>query len=568
MKRFRYLSILLAVFLLYSCEKFIDLQPLSKVSTNDYWKTSADLKNYIVQFYPSAFPYSSMVAEEAINSDDFIYGSQSSIMNGERVKSTGNWRGDWSSIRAVNIFFANYKKCAEALSSYSQYLGEAYFFKAWFYFNLVKRYGDVPWYVSPLDVNSTEELYRPRDPRNVVVDSILACLDKATTYLGIISKTGNNRINKETALAFKTRVALHEASWEKYHANDAFKVTGANPNKYFLATVAAAEELMNGSTYAHELTPWANYYTMFGAENMNNMKEVLLWKAFNYTEGYGNSTQIYLLGECAGKGATWELVSSFLDKNGQPYDYLGLSATTKGNDFLTKIVTDCDPRLHTTIFAPGDLMSVQPAAMRKIFDFPPIDQGGNYLCPTGFQVRKTTNPYANDAAVKNAIGNTGYILFRYAEVLLNYAEAKYELDGTVANTQLNLLRARAGMPDFIVIAQSSDLNPVNYGYTVSDALYEIRRERRVELALEGFRDEDYMRWAAATLFNGKRPKGYPFKASEFPAFTPKMDANGLIDYYQKDMPNGYQFRVGTDYLYSIPQDEITINPALNQNPGW
>lgn len=104
---------------------------------------------------------------------------------------------------------------------------------------------------------------------------------------------------------------------------------------------------------------------------------------------------------------------------------------------------------------------------------------------------------------------TGLILLRYGEVLLNYAEAKCELDNSVAYEALNLLRKRAGMPDFSVNAQSLDKNKVDYGYSITDELYEIRRERRVEMALEGQRDEDYMRWAASALFKNKRPKDIP-----------------------------------------------------------
>lgn len=572
MKGLTYILIFLAVFLLISCESFINLQPLDRISTNDYWKSSSDLKNYVVQFYPTAFPNSSMVAETAGHSDDFIYGSQSTIMNGERVISTGNWMGDWSIIRAVNIFFANYQNCTDLLSTYSQYLGEAYFFKAWFYFNLVKTYGDVPWYSKPLEINSVEELTKARDPRNLVVDSILVCLDKATLYLGRRSATGNCRLNKETALAFKARVALYEGSWEKYHASDAYKVTGANSNKYFQACVDASEKLMSGSYQVgiyNTGNPKLDYFQLFGFDNMNSINEVIFYKAFNASEGAGNFTQNYLTAEPNQKGVTWELVSSYLGKDGLPYDYLGLSATTKGNDFLTQIAKDCDPRLSATIFIPGDLISELPDALLKTFTKPPINQGGNYLCPTGFQVKKTTNPHTINSGLRyGTLGNTGFILFRYGEVLLNYAEAKYELDNTVAYEQLNLLRSRAGMPNFIVNPRSLDKNPVNYGYTISDALYEIRRERRVELALEGLRDEDYMRWAAASIFLGKRPKGYPFNAAEFPNFTPKIDENGLIDYYKTAMPKGYQFRVGTDYLYSIPQGEIVLNPNLVQNPGW
>ena len=186
------------------------------------------------------------------------------------------------------------------------------------------------------------------------------------------------------------------------------------------------------------------------------------------------------------------------------------------------------------------------------------------------KMKKSANPYSPAAGVPwdTYPGETGNIILRYGEVLVNYAEAKCELDNTVAYTQLNLLRERIGMPNFIVNPKSLDHNLVDYGYPISDELYEIRRERRVELALEGLRDDDYMRWAAHSLFKGKRPKGYPYSAEEFPNFTPLVDENGLIDYYAKDLPNGYRFREGQDYLTSIPKDELTTNPNLIQNPGW
>jgi hypothetical protein len=569
MKRLKFIIIVLAVLLFNSCEKFIDLQPLDKISTISYWKSSSDLKNYTLQFYQVFMTNTEMVSQAAVNSDDFISGSPSVIMDGERVKSTGNWRGDWANIRSINIFFDNYRKCTDVPSLFSQYVGEAYFFKAWFYYALVQKYGDVPWFSHTIDLNDAEDLTRARDPRTLVVDSILTCLDNAAKYLGTRASQGNNQITKEAAFAFKSRVALFEGTWQKYHSTDPFGTPGANSTKYFQACVNAADSLMSGRYTAGIYStgnPSQDYYSLFGFDNMNNINEVILYRAFNATDGAGNYVQNYLTGEVNGKGATWDLVSSYLAKNGQPYDYLTLAATKKGGDFLTQIASDCDPRLSATIFIPGDLVS---KALNLYFTKPPIDKGGNYLCPTGFQVKKTTNPNsANAGMTYGTPGNTGYIILRYAEVLLNYAEAQYELDHTVAYTQLNLLRSRVGMPDFTVNPQASDFNPVNYGYTITDELYEIRRERRVELALEGLRDEDYMRWAAAAIFTGTRPKGYPYNAAEFPAFTPSLDANGLIDYYQTTLPTGYKFRAGTDYLYSIPIDELTLNTNLVQNPGW
>ena len=124
------------------------------------------------------------------------------------------------------------------------------------------------------------------------------------------------------------------------------------------------------------------------------------------------------------------------------------------------------------------------------------------------------------------------------------------------------------MPDFTVNPQNSDPNLIDYGYPISDELYEIRRERRVELALETFRTNDYRRWAAHNLFIGQRPKGYPFGQTEFPSLKRDIDENGLIDYLKKRLPNGYGFKENRDYLEDIPQEEITLNPKLDQNPGW
>ena len=562
-----YISIVCTVAIFNSCEEFIDLSPLDKISTNDYWYTVTDLENYIVQFYPNLG--GSMLIGDTGDSDNIVHPSLSSILNGQRTPATGNWRGECTNIRNVNIFFDNYEKCTANFDQYKHYVGEAHFFRAWFYFGLLKKYGDLPWYTSALQIDDKEGLNRPRDSRTVVADNIIADLDSAAEYLSLRSAVGNQHLSKEVALAFKTRVALYEGTLQKYHANDAFGTSGADPDKYFRQVVSAAEELINGNYTVgiyNTGNPDEDYYGMFGLDNMSNVNEVLLYRAFSLVDGMTNHAQHYVTERNSGKGVTWELVSSYLDKDGKPYDYPDVAATVKGNDFLTKIAADCDPRLKATIWIPGDLKG---ASTNKIFERPGVNEGANWLCQTGFEPKKTSNPYSSGAGdATNSVSQTGYISFRYGEVLLNYAEAKCELDGTVATAQLNLLRKRAGLPDFTVNPQSADPNRTDYGYPVSDALYEIRRERRVEMALEGQRDEDLMRWAAHKLFQHKRPKGYPFLQSEFPEYTVALDENGLVDYWAGFLPNGYQFREGQDYLYSIPQDELTLNPSLKQNPGW
>lgn len=566
MKRFILFIFLLGAFC--SCEDFIDLQPMDQVTMDEYWITSTELEYYTRQFYP-AFCGQSQMLDLTSDNDDMINGSPSVIMDGTRSKTTGSWTGEWTNIRNVNIFFANYRKCESGYDAYKQYLGEAYFFRAWFYFDLLKKYGDVPWYSEVIELDNQEALMRPRDYRVLIADSILADLDHAITHLNLRKDVGNNRINKEAALAFKTRVALYEGSWQKYHANSVFGTSGADPNKYFKACVDAAEELMDGDYMVGLYStgnPEEDYYKLFGFDDMSNINEVLLYKTFNSAEGFGNKTQSFVTYNSESRGITWDLVSSYLGRDGMPYDYLDVAKENKGNNFLTKIAVECDPRLKSTIWIPGDLMSVDQEAY---FSGPTIDGGALQLCPTGFQIKKTANP-ESPAAGKSweTQSETGLILLRYAEVLLNYAEAKYELDGVVADDALNLLRQRVGMPDFKVHSQSSDKNRLEYGYSISDELYEIRRERRVELALEGLRDDDYMRWAACALFKNKRPKGYPVDLAQYPDFASKVDENGLLDYFKDVMPDGYQFRENQDYLYSIPQDELTLNPNLKQNPGW
>ena len=564
MKNSIYLLFLFAFF--YSCESFLDKDPLDAVSSDEYWKTAEDLENYVIQYYTDFSGHANYdnYGYEILAADNAITTSPNETMNGERGTTSGTWTDDWELVRSVNIFFDNYTKCEDDFDAYKQYLGEAYFFRAKFYYYLVKKYGDVPWYSSEIATTDEEALYKARDPRTLVVDSILVDLDKAAEYLEYRSEVGNNRLNKETALAFKTRVALFEGSWQKYHADDVFGTDGADPDKYFQECVDAAEELMNDANA--EVGIYDDYYEMFGLDDMSNVNEVLLYKAYGLDEEITNDVQYLTTYAPYGIGITWSLVSAFLDKNGEPYDYLSLAKEKQGNDFLTQIANDIDPRFRASVWAPGDVVVTSTG---QTFDKPYIDQSGQFLNTTGFQLKKCSNP-DSDAAGGDGGGNseTGFILFRYGEVLINYAEALYELKGEVATDALNQLRSRVGMPDFSVNSQSSDPNVVDYGYTISDELYEIRRERQVELALEGQRVNDYRRWAAHALFKGKRLKGYPFNSEEFPSYNPSLDDNGLIDYLQDELPNGYQFREERDYLSSIPADEITLNPNLEQNPGW
>lgn len=581
MKNILYIMMALALVLTTSCEDFIDNPPEDRISVDDFFTTANDVENYVKKFYPTLPAHGSAnlpLSED--NSDNLITAVPNQILDGTRAPANGSWNPPannstgfsnngnfWDEIRAINILFDNIDQVTDGFEAYRHHLGEAHFFRAWYYFSLLNTFGDVPIYTTEL-LPGSEELLRPRDSRTEVADFILSELDKAIEYLDPRSVVNNSTINKEAALAFKTRVALFEGTWQKYHAGTVFGTSGANPAGYFQQAVDAAQTLIDAGIGLYNTgNPEQDYYTLFGLDDMSAVDEVLFYRVAKTSEQLGHELQFYTTRRTRNMSLTWSLITSYLDKNGAPYDYAGLAATTKGNAFLTQIAIDCDPRLHATVWIPGDL---RVAGSGDLFDKPFIDGGSEELAATGFQVKKFSNPFSPAAGADfGGLSETGYIYFRMGEVLLNYAEALYELNETVAQAELDRLRARVGMPAFSIIPQAEYKdNLVDYGYAVDDALYAIRNERRVELALEGQRVGDYRRWAAHALFQGKRPLGYPFDQAEFPGFSTPVNEGGLVDYFQSQLPNGYGFQENRDYLSSIPQDELVLNPNLTQNPNW
>ena len=572
--------------LLVSCSNFLDKEPLDQISTDQYWKNAHDLENYTLQYYPN-FPtaknissgYTGAMGWDAFRgSDHQIIQTPATQLNGTRtiVQSGGSW--SWTAIRSVNIFFENYKKVIETPANIQHFIGEAYFFKAWFYFELVRQYGDVPWYSKSLQMDSPE-LYNPRTPRTQVVDSILWNLDKAVENLKFLKDAdgGNNRLSKEAALIFKSRVALFEGSWQKYHAGTPFGTQGADPAKYFQVAVQAVTELMTAGKYKVGIyttgNPTVDYNKIFSSTNLSANTEVVLWAKFDKTlTTLSHNFQQYVTSNTSQVSLTLELIKNYLGKDGNPYDYTTLSSATKGTAFLSKIATDCDPRLAQVIWTPGQVMWDNSGG-RVLFTKPYLDKSGEVKNHTGFQLRKgadPTDPTAGGAQGFSTACETGSVIFRYAEALLNLAEAQSEL-GIAVNyaTTLNLLRKRAGMPDFKVQSDPGRTGYAAFGYTISDELYEIRRERAVELSCEGFRFDDWRRWRAHNLFKAKRPLGFPYLKSEYAvSLVVNTDANTFVDAYQKILVNGYQFNEARDYLDCIPTNEITLNKGLTQNPGW
>ena len=563
---------ILFVFFLSSCAKdFLDHKPLDAIGNDNFWKTPKDLEMYVDQFYP-IFPNETRNDMNLLdgNSDNLIQVGFNSTLAGTGVLSAtdANWSSNWTNIRSVNYFFKNYQTVSGSFDLMKQFVGEAYFFRAYFYFALVRRYGDVPWINKVLEGNS-EELYLARSPRNIIIDSVLADLDNAISLMNTKGKGSPSRLNSQVALLFKSRVSLFEGTWEKYHAGTPFGVANSDASKYLKIARDAAKEVIDGGLYDVYSTgnPNIDYARLFGQNDYSANPEVLFWKKWDKALGLVRWTPS-IWGN--GMGVTKELVDTYLSIDGLP---ISISPLYAGDATLSTVVKNRDPRLAQSIWVPGDYVNILATGDTTKFEKSDIQQTGSYLNVTGYQLKKYSNMWGDNLKVNYYESEIGSIIFRYAEVLLNYAEARAEL-GEITQTDLDLtinkLRDRVGVPHLSLGSITPD---PNWDYPqLSPIINEVRRERRVELSFEGLRLDDLLRWRAHSIFVNERSLGAKFVQADYPNMVVGtnvyVDTNGYIDAYQKALPAGYGFKPDRDYLSAIPTNELTLNENYTQNPGW
>ncbi len=574
----------LSALLLCSCS--LNELPGDSISPENYFKSESDLKLYCNSFY-TMFPGASSFYAES--NDDVVGRDMSEALRGARI--VPNTGGDWTftDLRNINFYLEHSSQCSDEKAR-AHYDGVARFFRAYFYFRMVSKFGDVPWYDKVLG-DKDPDLYIPRTPRTEVMEKMLEDIDYAIANLP--SSKSVNEVNKWTALALKSRFCLFEGTWRKYHTEKNLP----DADTYLALAAEAAKTLIDEGPYTlHDSgTPSENYQELFTQDSPFD-DEIILARSYNLTYGLYHDANYYRLSSSSGLlGLEKDFVNSYLMADGTRFTDKPGYATKQ---FIDE-VKDRDPRLAQSIRTPGYHRIGQSETLAP-----------DLSCSiTGYQITKYVSTTDMDA---NARSYTAMPIFRLAEAMLNLAEAKAEL-GTLTQSDLdntvNKLRARVGMQGKLSLSDAN-ANPDEYigkifFHNVSGAnrgvILEIRRERGVELLQEGFRWNDMMRWKEGSAFlRATSGQTMPFRGMYFPGTgTYDLDGDGKNDLciysgskpsqgdiIYKQLGSDVILENGTsgcllinsdkvkkwdesrDYLMPIPVQERLLNPSLTQNEGW
>ena len=543
-----FLYIAAAVALGFSSCVELDRYPLEELSDGSFWKSATDANMAVSDLYPS-LPYWDV--DEAINSDDAVHGIKWAAGNeskGIYDPQDMSWDGTYSVIRQANLILSK----IDEIPDYNQVeknkvLGQAYFFRAFHYFDLIRTFGDVPYVDKPLTLADQEGI--TRTPRAEVYSKVMADLDKAIEYLPTTWPASEyGRITKGAALAMKARAALYYGNWQD-------------------AANYAKDVIDLGIYELYDKDNTGKYKELFW-EKADGCDEFILVRQFNQTDDTW-----YLIGWEAfptmgwgGINPTQSLVDAFEDIEGAPIAKSALYDET--NPFANR-----DPRLEVNVLHDGETMygkTIKVAPLKSCYPTG-ISQHGDATA-TGYYQQKWLDPDVDpsDYGTPGEGWNMGKdaVVIRYAEILLTYAEAMNELSALDANAfdAVNQVRRRVGMPDL----QNTDPSKPTYCATQDDLRQRIRNEWRVEFALEGGKRQwDIRRWGIAMEVMNKPRLGLKYSLVE--SADAEKEDNGIICIlYQGDKQ-----AVGAEtaykehnYVYPVPQSEIDLNPNLTQNPGY
>ena len=645
----KYIFFGIAAMALTSCNDFLNKEPLDFGSSESYYKTENDLKIAVNAFYEYLPLNGTGSSNTGLYADDsssdnlckpsadvlFFYGNKrvpDINVNPGTIVNT-NW--DFAHFRGINFFFQKIEQNKDIIAGsptfIDHYVGEAYFFRAWEHFRLLRFYGDAPIVTEMLpDDPSVLAQASKRYPRNEVARFILEDLDNAIDLL-MDEAPEKGRITKAAAYALKSRVALYEATWEKYHAGTCFvpgnsKWPGkdmwpdfswkagsaeAEINFFLDQAIEASEKAVSGHSLSND------YLALFNSVDLAPTSEVIL--ARYYMAGVSAHSCSYFLKAGGGLGVTRQAIATFLMANGLPI--YAANSGYHGDDTSYAELMDRDPRIAGQRNADGTYPRnpsyttsqtdnykftgwgvVRPAGQiiegtDTVFYYKPaIDKTGQEKATTGYELNKWVT-FSSDQLSQNGC-TTAVPIFRSAEAMLNYLEAYYLRYGNLGGNcdqYWKALRARAGVDtDYMKTISATDMSQeavtdfgaYSRGALVDATLYNIRRERRCELLAEGRRLDDLKRWRAMDTMQEWQPEGFKLWAGMNAMYTATELNSGIsassVSEYLRPLQayangiayQGYSFPK-PHYLEPIPVsdflltiDKETGKSTLYQNPGW
>jgi hypothetical protein len=539
-----------------SCKKDLNLVSKDTLSDATFWKTDADFKLAANNLYIGLDRF----GEEDTESD-IAFNVPNPTSNGQLQppEDSGTWDSSYGYIRSANNILE--KGAGKDDADIKKYVAEAKFFRAWYYWKLLRLYGGVPLITKVLSTDDPE-LFAPRSSRTETADLILKDLNEAVSDLPVqsdLSSPDVGRITKGAALALAARVGLFEGTWQKSRA-------GADANKYLDAAVTASQTIISSNVYTLYNGSGAQSYRYLFLEAGDDSKETIFDR--RYARNIVGHDAPYMYDQ-DGYNPTRKLVDMYLDKNGLPITTTG--SVFHGYGTFTSEYQDRDPRMTQTMIIPGTLTNRVFFPVTKVANWPDAPQR-NFN--TGYILYKymSEDPTANNSGREgdNSLFDYDKHIIRYAEVLLIYAEAVYEKSGAISDNDLDLsinkLRDRVAMPHLTnAFVSANGLNMRT----------EIRRERTIELALEGFRYDDLRRWKTAETELPQDIKGIKITGTDWakrspyndPSYSSKVDANGFLI-----AERSRTFDPAKDYLQPLPTKEVAFYQAsghiLEQNPGW
>lgn len=576
-------SLFVGSILTVSCnDSFLDRYPIAEISPENSFKTADDLRLYTNGFYEQ-LPSIRSIIDADLKTDNVLYSSiPEEQRSHERIlpSETGSGGWDWEDLREINLFFDNYQRCTDEAGR-DKYEGVARFFRAWFYFDKVKRFGDVPWYETVIQTGDIDLLYKARDSREFVVSKIIQDLEIAVDKLG--DERASDQVTRWTALALLSRVCLYEGTFRKYHTELGIQGSDTLLQKAYEAAGRVMDE--SGYTLYSTGNPDTDYRDLFASTLKED--EVILGRRYSLTLNQMHNVNYYLTSRTQRDiGLTKDLVDSYLQLNGMPFTSKTGYATMGFYDEMQSR----DRRLAQTIRSLGYQRIGGTATLLPDFA----------ATMTGYQLCKFLSDETQDG---DGASYQDVAFIRYAEVLLNYAEAKAEL-GIITQDDIDrtirLIRSRVSMPNLDMTSANQSPDAVlaalypNVSGSNQGIILEIRRERRIELVMEGFRWDDLVRWKAGKLLEPHFIGMYFPSLGEFdldgdsapdlmlytgtaPSTTAaqSVEIGGVLQLTEGDHGNliGFkdntkQFDESRDYLYPLPTGDLLLNENLEQNPNW